>query len=378
MKKNRIISLGIDGRVLFRKNIRGMGRYLKNIVQRVPEDFEIVLYGEKENEKDFHINIPENVKIKTFDIKGYRFQLWEQLGLPFFMFINKHDIFFSPATTCPILHTSKLVVTVHDAHIWQVNDRNLLEFYYNKIAPLALKRADRIITISNFSKKEISSIFPYLTSKMEVIYHGIDKYFHPNYKFDNTLLPERLKFLKQPFLLYIGGESPKKQPDFAIKVFRELLSFNPNLNLVMVGISEKAFSRFNTLFKKLDLVNQVFLAPTLSDKILAMLYATAEAVLYPTLHEGFGFPILEAMACKTPILASNVASLPEISKNLAWLLPPKDLNSWVFNAKEVLELKSKSALNEKLEKALKYAQTFTWENTAQKTYNLFRELINEG
>ncbi len=371
MKINRSISLGIDGRVLFRKNIRGMGRYLKNIILEAPQEYQITIYGEKEFEKDFDFSTFSKQKIKTFNFKGYRYQLWEQIGLPFFMLKERHNLFFSPATTAPILHPCKLIVTVHDARIWIEKEKNLLRFYYDKIVPKALKKAHKIVTISNYSKKEILNLFPDLDEKIVVIYHGVDKIFRPDYKFKPEILPF---YLKKPFLLYIGGDSPKKQPLLAVEIFKEIKKELHEFCLVMIGFSEQE----SHTRKSIENTTDIIISPPLKDEQLAMLYAHAEVVLYPTLHEGFGFPVLEAMRSKTPILASNVASIPEISQNYAFLIEPKDKKQWIKTLLEILKNKNSFFLKKRLNKAYSYSLRFSWENAIQKTYKLFDEVIYDS
>jgi len=372
MNRRSKISLGIDARVLFRKNIRGIGRYLKNLIQLAPDDFDITLYGEKEFEKYFNISLPDNIKIKTFNLKGYRIQAWEQIGLPFFILYKQHDLFFSPANTVPLIHNCKTILTLHDAHLWLSSDNyGMLNWYYKYLLPLALRRVSKVITISHFSRQELLSIFPFLKRKIEVIYHGIDPIFRPDHPFDENLIPKALS-VKKPYLLYIGGDSPKKQPYFAIKLFCRLSKYYRNYSLLMLGINEEKKDLFYEMFKNEKIRSNLIILPPISDELLAMLYSNADVVLYPTLHEGFGFPVLEAMLSKVPILASNVASIPEISGGFAFLLPPKDLNAWEKQLIEVIE--NRERYSTQIEKAYNWARSFSWQRCVDKTYNLFREI----
>jgi len=368
------ISLGIDARVLFRKNLRGIGRYLKNIVQLSPQDFEIVLYGEKEFENEFSISIPNNVKIKTFNLKGYRFQTWEQIGLPFHMVIKKHNLFFSPANTVPLIQPCKTVITLHDAHLWLSRDHNILNWYYLKLVPRALKKVDYVITISHFSKEELLKIFPFLQNRIEVIYHGIEPIFKPNIPFFSEKISNNIK-VKKPYLLYIGGESSKKQPNFMLELFAKIQKKFPHISLIMLGISENARDRFYAKAKnKYNIQYGLFISPPVSDDVLAMLYSNATAVLYPTLHEGFGFPILEAMASKVPILASNVASIPEISGNYAFLLSPNNVLRWEQLLIDIINNRY-DLNNSQLESAHNWAKKFSWQMCVNKTYEVFRKIV---
>jgi len=371
MKK---ISLGIDGRVLFRDNIRGIGRYLKNIIQLAPKDFDVIVYGPKEYERFFNISVPTNVKIKTFDLKGYRIQSWEQIGLPFFMLYKRHDILFCPANSAPLIQLCKTITTLHDAHLWlSDDDYGILRWYYKYLLPMAFRHLNYVITISEFSKKELLSIFPFLENRIKVIYHGIEPVFKPEICFDPDLIPNGIT-IKKPYLFYIGGESPKKQPDFAIKLFLRVKKIWPNLSLLMLGISEEKRTLYSNKVKKDGIGSDIVVLPPISDELLAMLYSNAEVVLYPTLHEGFGFPVLEAMASKVPILASNVASIPEVSGGFAFLLPPTDIERWEETLRWIISHKNSMLLKTKLENGHKWASAFSWNRTCEQTFDLFRNV----
>jgi len=370
MKK---ISLGVDARILFRKNPRGIGRYLKHIIQAVPDDFDVVLYGPKENENLFSIPLPNNVIIRTFNLKGYKIQSWEQVGLPFFMLSKRHDLFFSPANTVPLVQPCKTILTLHDVHLWSSSKGyGVCDWYYKYLLPLAFRCVNFVITISDFSRREILSLFPFLKKKIKVIYHGIDPIFKPNIPFDLHLMHNLS--IKKPYILYVGGDSPKKQPEFVMDLFCRIRNVCPNFSLVMLGISEQKRHFFYKKAQMMDLKHNFVILPPISDKLVAMLYSNAEVVLYPTLHEGFGFPVLEAMASKVPILASNVASIPEISGGFAFLLPPTDLYAW---EKQLIEIiKNKKKFVAKIESAYNWAKNFSWQRCIDETYRLFRKILS--
>ncbi len=374
--KEEKISLGIDARVLFRKNIRGMGRYLKNIIEMAPEDFDVVLYSEGEGREFLDIEIPHHVEVKCFSLRGYRYQLWEQMGIPFYSYTKGHDILFHPASTASFLGRKGKVVTLHDSQMWRdKNYPSLLRWYYVHLLPRAFKRADVIITISHTARKEIEETFPFLTSKMRVIYHGIDPVFRPEISWNKGLLN---KFLDKdqipslPFVLYIGGFSTKKQPGFALELFKGAREVFPLLNLVVVGLEEDRKKDFLEMAREgFGIKSGIFIMPSLPDEFLAMLYSNARVVLYPTLHEGFGFPLLEAFSSKVPILAGRAGSLPEISGGNGILLAPTERKKW---HDKLIDILRNGVSSSSLDKAYLWSRRFSWERCAKQTYESLREV----
>ena len=142
----------------------------------------------------------------------------------------------------------------------------------------------------------------------------------------------------------------------------------------MLGISEQFKEVFYRKAFKKGIRSNFYILPPISDELLAMLYSNASAVLYPTLHEGFGFPVLEALLSQVPVLASNVASLPEISGGFAFLLSPNDIKIWEKTLRWILNNPNDISLRKCLENGYKWASNFSWDKTVMKTFNLFREI----
>ena len=185
--------------------------------------------------------------------------------------------------------------------------------FFKYLLPLALKNSKKIITVSNHTKKLIEKYFDIDSKKIEVIYNGIE-------------MPLEKNIEKENFILYVGRDSPTKNIDMIVKSFLSLKTDRrfKDIKLVLVGVNRK-FNHHDT--KSLGYVDE---------NELDMLYRKAKVFLFPSLYEGFGFPVLEAMSRKTAVITSKVSSLPEIVNNSGVLVNPMSLSEILNSLKKIL------------------------------------------
>ncbi|WP_029522920.1 glycosyltransferase family 1 protein [Persephonella sp. KM09-Lau-8] len=338
----------IDARMI---NASGIGRYIRNILPFLLKEFNLKLLGnEQELKKYFPINSNQiiNVNSKIYSIQE-QFEIARK--------IPQCDIFWSPHYNIPILpiKAKKRMVTIHDVyHLAFKKSLSLPQKIYASIMiKQTVKRSDIILTVSEFSKSEIKKYVP--TNKdIKVIYNGIDLSF-----FDK---PVPLKE-KGNYILYVGNIKPHKNLVKALKAFSKLKI--PEIKFKIVGEKDN-FITIDKEVKKIaqKLGNRVEFTGYVSDDELKELYRKAKLFLFPSLYEGFGLPPLEAMASGTPVIVSNVASLPEVCGDAAFYINPYDINDIARGIETVL--KDEDLQRQLIQKGLERVKLFSWEKSAQK------------
>jgi len=374
MGKGRGVRIAVDARCLNTDHLRGMGKYVSELLSHSgPEDeFDWLLLSDR---PETRFNFPSGIAHKSdlFDMRGYRFHSWEQVGLPRRSCQRKADLLYCTATTLPFWQPIPTVVTVHDTLPWvgQVADR-YERWYRHSLIPAAYKKCAAVITISQSSRRDILSLWPELDQKLHVIPHGVSDIYFTDSRFDRSEMIDNAVG-NSPYLLYIGGAIERKRFSWALKVF-EALSY-PGLFLVACGFSEEERSSIPKQFEQ-SLRERVRFLPYVPESEMPSLYRHAKVVLYPTLYEGFGFPALEAQAVGAPVFFSDVSSLSELKGPAAETLPIDDLVAWVHACRRVL---SQGGLPSRLEEESRlWARRYSWSESAAGHARVFMSVLEGG
>ena len=274
----------------------------------------------------------------------------------------------------PFFSTTPIVTSVHD-----VSHRVFPEFFslrdrllFATLLPLSLRRSDAILTLSEFSKNEIWKEYPNFRKKIYAIPLAAKPLFSNLNKaeIDKDLLK---KFnINDRFILAVGNLQPRKNLSRLIKAFASL-DKELDVQLVIVGKAQWQASRIYEQVIDLKLEEQVIFTGYVSDNELLHLYNAASVFVYPSLYEGFGLPILEAMACGTPVIASNTTSLPEVTKDAALLINPQ--NEWAIREAINKVLKFPQLAESLSQKGLFNAENFSWKKTAEATARVYHSVF---
>ncbi|MEZ4749653.1 MAG: glycosyltransferase family 1 protein [Bdellovibrionota bacterium] len=290
---------------------------------------------------------------------------WEQFALPQKV---TGELLWSPSNTGPLSVPSQ-VVTLHDLSFIDYPRGYSKAFlsWYRWLIPRLVKRVRHLITVSEFSKERIETVFNIPSSKITVIPEAVGSLFRPQNDSEVQATLSRYH-LSRPYLLFLGGGNRRKNFVTLAKVWPALSQSFKEIDLVVVG-SPASLYRKNRLPK----LPRLKVVPHAPDSDLPALYQGARCFVYPSLYEGFGLPILEAMACGTPVVASNTTALPETGKDAALWVPPQDAEKLAQTLRSVLE--SSALRREFQEKGLLHASTFSWDTVAETTYQtLLRNL----
>ncbi len=264
----------------------------------------------------------------------------------------------------PLFTSAKLVLTVHDfafkrfPEFFSLRERLI----FNYLLPISMNRAVTIIVPSEFIKKEFAHYYPKHINKVFVTSEAAAKKFKAAKKNEAKTQMKKKFGLKSPYLLAFNGKYAKRNINRIIDAFTQIESDFPNLQLVILGGKQNIRRKIKS--------NKVKVLKGISDEELVLLYRAAEAVIYFSLYEGFGLPILEAFSCKTPVIASDIPVHREVAGNAALYANPYDSNDL---AKTMMKLISNRRMLKGMgEKGYKKALGYSWNKTAIETIKAYK------
>lgn len=269
---------------------------------------------------------------------------------------------------------STTIVTVHDVIFYLYrNNLDILRrldsnFYLN-----CLKKAKHIIAVSNNTKKDLIKYADCEPNNITVIHNGVNqKTYYPQKTF------KKPEFFQDEYknILYVGSGRPRKNLDMLIRTLHRITRNNTKIKLIIAGqISEQDKKRLDTVVEALKLRKSIIFAGPVNEEELPIFYTSADVFVFPSLYEGFGLPVLEAMACGCPVITSNTSSLPEVIGDAGIMVnPTNDIE--LGNA--ITDVLSDDDLRKNLaKKALRRAKYFSWEKTAEETYKLYKRVMEE-
>lgn len=367
------MKFSIDARGINLYKGSGIGTYTENLLRELlnidtKNNYSIFWTGENyENYKK------DNSKIIFTSKKHGTF--YENYYYPNYIKENNIDIHHIPQNGIGLneLYTSPIVVTIHDLIPYILPEtvgRGYLERFLRDM-PLIVRNSKVILTVSEYSKRDIIKFFPFVNEeKIFVTPLAANKSYKPLNKINCIEYIKNKYSIDSPFILYIGGFSTRKNVKELIIAFNKIQkSLKKDYKLVLCGSIRDEGIKLQNLCKELLIDDKIIFTGFVPDDELPLFYNAAEVFVYPSLYEGFGLPPLEAMSCATPVITSNLTSIPEVTNDCAILINPFDndeLASSILNL-----LNSKSLLQEYAEKGYNNSLNFTWQNTAINTLKAY-------
>jgi glycosyltransferase involved in cell wall biosynthesis len=322
------------------------------------------------------------VKPPFADPMGHVARLWfEQWGFPRACQKLKADVAHVPHYGASGWLPCPQVVTVHDLILWQMPaySRPLLLSAYRHLIRATARRATHIITDSNFTRQQVVTDWEIGEEKVTAIHLAPAPIFHPALSVGNLQPSPLLRGEGTGYLLYVGGYDVRKNVAMLLRAYAEMpASFRQKHPLVLAGKIPETHTVYQDprpQIQQLGLSNDVKLIGWVASQDLPSLYAKATLFLYPSRYEGFGFPVLEAMACGVPVLTSNVTSLPEIAGNCAILLDPADGKSWRDTIMKVCQ--DPGTRQKWVQCGYEHVLKFTWQKTAQQTADIYTSVAKQ-
>jgi glycosyltransferase involved in cell wall biosynthesis len=369
------LRIAIDARKL---RDYGIGTYVRNLLRhlsRLDSETEYVLLCRV---ADAALAEELGGNFRTIVEPARPYSVSEQLRIPLDLRRERIDLFHAPHYVLPPLVPCKTVVTIHECiHLRfpQYLPNRLAYGYARSALWIATHRSNRVLTVSDASKRDILRYFRIPEKKIDVIYNAIDERYGITPTAEEVARVQERYQLNAPYVLYAGNIKPHKNLERLIEAFH-MLRQDPDLAHVKLLIIGDEISKYATLRRavhKYKLHKHVRFFGFVPDKTLAVLYRLARVFVFPSLYEGFGLPPLEAMASGTPVITSDVSSLPEVVGDAALLIDPLDTNAIAEAIRRVL---MDSALHAELrEKGLRRVHEFSWDRSVRRVREIYEEVL---
>jgi len=374
-----MIRVGINA-LFLRKVNTGIGRVTKSLLAelaRFDKENSYILYTDKRVDFCF----PANFRVKILSSSFYRREdlvkqtFWERITLAREAEKDQLDVFFSPYNSATRFKTIPNVVLLHDV-IWKVLSGTYLFNFRRKIYAQqtfeAVKAAKKVLTVSEFSRQEIHKHLNMDLELIRVIGAGVSRDFKPRDKNDRKVVQtlDKLK-INAPYIFYIGGFESRKNVALLLKAFAKLTKhYKNNLKdrLLVIGgevptVPSPLLDDVSGIVESLELNRKVKLVGKLTDDELACVYSGADFFVFPSLYEGFGLTVLEAMACGVPIIASQIGAIREVAQDTVHYFHPEREDELLQSMNRFL---TDPVLKEELRvRAINRARDFGWSKPAK-------------
>jgi len=375
--------IGLNGLFFIPDEIDGIGVYATNLIHslaQVAPYHEYVLFVSRESRHFFKelpacmrvVVLPAPARIRPFRV------IFEQCILPFYIWSAKVDILHSLAFTSPLLVTCPSIVHIHDVgfRYWAERFSRLAILAQEIVVPRVARKSSRVITISQYARSEIASALGIQTSKISVVYGAHN---HDLFHRGQSALREPDEGLTSkygiscPYILSVASLHPHKNLDGLIRAYA-LLVADQNIahQLVLVGHKRTSLAQIVDLIDTLNLRSRVILAGFVPNQDIASVYSHADVFVFPSFYEGFGIPPLEAMACGTPVVCSNMTALPEVVGEAAILVNPYDIEAIAASILQVLQ--DADLRTELVHRGLERVSLFSWEKAARETITVYEQV----
>jgi glycosyltransferase involved in cell wall biosynthesis len=354
------------------EHMHGISRYAFNLIKQlasIDQHHEYFILARSDHR--LFSELPSNFTVQGCAVPNY--SLTEQFVIPRLLKKESVDLFHSSTYSAPVLQFCKTVVTIHDLiplvfphhYGWRH------AIYYKHIVRRALHKAQRIITVSHSSKRDLMKYFNLNPSEIVVVHNGVDERFKPDSSGLSKKTVSELISTEDPFILSVVNNKPHKNISALIEAFNKASAHMQTFcKLVIVGIKKKDGLK-NIPEERMG---RLICLPKVTDEQLIALYQNAALLVLPSLYEGFCLPVLEAMACGAPVITSHVSSLPEVAGDATILVDPNNIDELAEAIYNVLAFED---LQEGLKtKGIRQAKRFSWQETARKTLKIYKEVMS--
>ena len=371
--------IGIEAQRIFRENKHGMDYVVLEEIKELQksdsrnEYFVFVAPGEDRCLKD-----SKNVHI--IEIGSNFYPLWEQFSLPRAVNQLNLDLLHCTSNTAPIRCKVPLILTLHDIIFLEPRDKSNKSFYQDMgwryrrfVVPRILKKCKRIITVSDFEYNNIITKLQIPEEKMVMIYNGYNKWFRPVE--DTELIYQQ--YIEEPgYFFFLGNTDPKKNTERTLIAYSKYLEMSDVKRKLLMADLDKGY--LDEIIDRNDIGNirdHIIMPGYIKNADLPYIYNNAFAFLYTSLRESFGIPLLEAMACGTPVITSNTSSMPEIGGSEVIMVNP--LNTNEITEKMLLLEKDKALYQKQKDIGIIRAQQFSWEYTAEQLLMVYEDVYRQ-
>jgi glycosyltransferase involved in cell wall biosynthesis len=359
----------------------GIGRYVRELVAALSTldqntDYRLFVAGSRQG--DLPLSPGHNFRREPTRISPKWFaRFWHrlQLHLPVEWWTGDVDLFHATDFVLPPHRKkTKTLLTVHDLSFVKVPETASprLKSYLDVVVPRSVKRAGHILADSHATKDDLIEIYGTPAEMITVLHSGVDPKFKPDKSRLSTLytkyhIPDR------PYIFTVGTVQPRKNYGRLIRALSVLRQRGIDVDLVIAGGKGWLEGPMYQALEETDMGNHVHLIGFVDDDDLPTLYSGAACVAFPSLYEGFGFPVLEGMACGVPVMTSNVSSLPEVAGDAAMMIDPYNLDAMIEMLQSLLTDESRRKVL--IERGYRQARHFTWERSATQLLQIYQQML---
>ena len=371
--------IGIEAQRIFRKNKHGMDYVVLEEIKELQksdtrnEYFVFVAPGE-----DRCLQDSKNVHI--IQIGNNFYPLWEQFSLPRAVNQLNLDMLHCTSNTAPIRCKIPLILTLHDIIFLEPRDKSNKSFYQDMgwryrrfVVPRILKKCKRIITVSEFELNNIISKLDISEEKMVMIYNGYNEWFRPVE--DTELIYQQ--YIEEPgYFFFLGNTDPKKNTERTLIAYSKYLELSDVKRKLLMADLDRGY--LEEIINRNDIGNirdHIVKPGYIKNADLPFIYNNAFAFLYTSLRESFGIPLLEAMACGTPVITSNTSSMPEIGGPEVIMVNPQNVQE--ITEKMLLLEKDDALYQKQKEIGIIRAQQFSWKYTAEQLLTVYEDVYRQ-
>jgi glycosyltransferase involved in cell wall biosynthesis len=365
------VRIAIDATESFWPKLTGTGVYVRNLVKLLLSwnlQEELFVLGIHARDTDAGYVRPDALRLLRSPT--YR-TIWTQGRLPLHLLHRHYDLLHLPDHKLPFWVPCRTIVTILDLAYMKFPDmftrthRDRLAWFTRD----AVMRATHTIAISHSTRNDVCELLGVSPDRVSTVQLAVD-----HERFRPGVPPARRD---SPYILSVGALQPRKNFQFLLRAFKTLCSRRKTrVELIIVGQRGWMWEQIEMEAAEGPYADRIHLKGYVSEEELASLYRGAALVAMPSLYEGFGLPLLEAMACGAPVIAANVSSFPEVVGDAGIMVPPDDEEAWVEAMEHLLD--NEEQRERMRSQSIARAGLFTWERTARETLAVYRKVLKEG
>lgn len=368
----------IDGQSLLTKRT-GIGNYTYNLIDKIslnnhPYDVSVFANSMRGNLVQEFQNTTIDFKLTRFPYKIYKKCVYDY-NINIGLFAGSFDLFHSTNFIAPkIGKNKKLVITVHDLafkYFPEMIEKETLNLI-NEYLPRSLERANKVIAVSENTKKDLITNYSIDPNKIVVTPLACNREQYQRVSNEEKIAVVKTKYnILNDYFIYIGTLEPRKNIPNLIKAFNKVANTYENISLVLVGQKGWGYEEISKLINEFNLEDRIIFTGYVPDEEIPALLSGSISFVYPSFYEGFGLPVLEAFSCGVPVITSNNSSLPEVAGELGVYVDPYNVDDLANKLNKMLE--EKHNLDSK--KYIERAKQFSWESLAEKTSDVYMKLL---
>jgi len=367
--------IGVDARTCLVPGPRGEGKSILRLYQEIAAlrpQWELYFYGDQPD-------LPRPAalpggQVRAFELPGFRFSSWDNVGMPLRCAFDRVTLAHYTSSSAPLFCPVPFVVTVHDAIPLVFPDgwEQAAVARFRGAVARAVRKARAVIVPSANTKADLVRIVGAAADRVHVIPWGADSPMSVPVEPDRRSLLQQAK-VRSPFVFAFGGGAPRKNTENTLRGFAAAAARIPEVTLVLAGLGTEALrGRYRALAAELGIGERVVVLEYVGESLLETLYAGARCLLYLSSYEGFGLPVLEAMARGLPVIGSNLTSIPEVAGDAALLFDPADAAGWTGALVELC--RSDSLYSDLAARGRAHARRCPWSETGRATVELFEQI----